>query len=108
MTTYLYDLAIDFDAQTDYEASDIEGLKNQIESALAKAEGRKVAVVVKNAHYLTTRAFYMLYKYTREPNCDVVLVPVESDKSSIFSPPGNQLKYEAETGKLHQSQQASV
>ncbi|GJD23949.1 hypothetical protein RIVM261_089050 [Rivularia sp. IAM M-261] len=83
MTPYLCDTAIDFDAQTAYEASDIEDLINQIR---VSTKGRKVVVVLKNAHYLTMRAFSVLYNYIREAPKDVVLVLVSSDKSRIFPP----------------------
>jgi DNA polymerase III gamma/tau subunit len=86
MTPYLCDLAIDFDAATAYEASDVEALINQIQVSLVENEGRKVVVVLKNAHYLTMRAFSVLYNYIREPQSDVVLVLVSSDKSRIFPP----------------------
>jgi DNA polymerase III gamma/tau subunit len=86
MTPYLCDLAIDFDAQIAYEASDVEALINQIQAFLVENEGRKVVVVLKNAHYLTMRAFSVLYNYIREPHSDIVLVLVSSDKSRIFPP----------------------
>ncbi|BAZ71411.1 hypothetical protein NIES4106_62080 (plasmid) [Fischerella sp. NIES-4106] len=83
MTPYLCDSAIDFDAQSAYEASDIENLINNIQTT---SEGRKVVVILKNAHYLTMRAFSVLYNYIREANSSVVLVLVSSDKSRIFPP----------------------
>jgi DNA polymerase III gamma/tau subunit len=86
MTPFLCDIAIDFDAQSAYHASDIEKLINQIQTALTEAEGRKVVVVLKNAHYLTMKAFSVLYDYIREPHSNVVLVLVSSDKSRIFPP----------------------
>lgn len=64
----------------------IEELINQIQAALTEAEGRKVVVVLKNAHYLTMKAFSVLYNYIREPHSNVVLVLVSSDKSRIFPP----------------------
>ena len=86
MTPFLYDIAIDFDAQSAYQASDIEELINQIQAALTEAKGRKVVVVLKNAHYLTIKAFSALYNYIRELHSNVVLVLVSSDKSRIFPP----------------------
>lgn len=86
MTPYLCDLAIDFDAANAYEASDVEGLINQIQTTLAETEDKKVVVVLKNAHYLTTKAFSVLYNYIRKPHLNVVLVLVSSDKSRIFPP----------------------
>lgn len=86
MTPFLCDIAIDFDAQSAYQASDIEKLINQIQTALTEAEGRKVVVVLKNAHYLTMKAFSVLYDYIRELHSNVVLVLVSSDKSRIFPP----------------------
>lgn len=83
MTLYLCDRAIDFDAQTAYGASDIENLINQIR---VSAKGGKVVVVLKNVHYLTMKAFSVLYNYIREAPKDVVLVLVSSDKSRIFPP----------------------
>ncbi|BAZ16775.1 hypothetical protein NIES4071_86530 [Calothrix sp. NIES-4071] len=81
MAVYLCDTAIDLDAQTAYETSDIENLINQIQ---VSAKGGKVVVVLKNAHYLTMKAFSVLYNYIREAPKDVVLVLVSSDKSRIF------------------------
>lgn len=86
MTPYLCDLAIDFDAALAYKASDVEELITQIEAALAEVEDTKVVVVVKNAHYLTTKAFSVLYNYICKPSSDVFLVLVSSDKSKIFPP----------------------
>jgi DNA polymerase III gamma/tau subunit len=86
MTTYLCDLATYLDAATAYDASDIEALINQIQASVVENEGRKVVVVLKNAHYLTMKAFSILYNYIREPHSDVVLVLVSSDKSRIFPP----------------------
>jgi hypothetical protein len=86
MTPYLCDFAIDFDASTAYEASDVEELILRVQTALSVIDGGKVVVVLKNAHYLTTRAFSILYNYVRELHTDVVLVIVSSDKSRIFPP----------------------
>ncbi len=87
MTSFLCDQIIDFDAISAYEAKDIEGLVNQIQETFIKAEGRKVVVLLRNAHYLTTKAFVILYNYVRESlSGDAVFVLVSSDKSKIFPP----------------------
>jgi DNA polymerase III gamma/tau subunit len=86
MTSFLCDQAIDFDAVNGYEVKDIEVLINQLKISDAESE-RKVVVVLRNAHYLTTQAFALLYNYVRQPNAsNVVLVLVSSDKSKIFPP----------------------
>jgi DNA polymerase III gamma/tau subunit len=86
MKPYLCDLASYFDAATAYEASDVETLINQIQASVVENEGYLVIAVLKNAHYLTMKAFSVLYNYIREPHSDVVLVLVSSDKSRIFPP----------------------
>lgn len=86
MTPFLCDIAIDFDAQSAYQASYIEKLINQIQTALTEAEDTNVVVVLKNAHYLTMKAFSVLYDYIRELHFNVILILVFSDKSRIFPP----------------------
>lgn len=87
MTSFLCDQVIDFDAISAYEAKDIESLINQIQETLIGTEGRKVVVLLKNAHYLTTKAFVILYNYLSESLSDnAVFVLVSSDRSKIFPP----------------------
>lgn len=87
MTSFLCDTAIDFDAIDAYEAKDIEGLINQIQTSLGEASGSKVVVLLRNAHYLTTKANACLYNYIRAPlSSNVVFVLVSTDKSKIFPP----------------------
>ncbi|BAZ13221.1 hypothetical protein NIES4071_50600 [Calothrix sp. NIES-4071] len=87
MTSFLCDQAIDFDATNTYEAKDVERLINQIQAYLAETENRKVVVLLRNAHCLTTKAFALLYSYIRESRASsVVFVLVSTDKSKIFPP----------------------
>ncbi|MBW4602961.1 MAG: hypothetical protein KME29_26220 [Calothrix sp. FI2-JRJ7] len=61
MISLLCDIAIDFDAQSAYQASDIQKLINQIQTALTEAEDTNFVVVLKNVYYLTMKAFSVLY-----------------------------------------------
>jgi hypothetical protein len=82
----LCDSVIDFDAHTAYEAEDIENLISQVQQTLAENKTAKPVVVLKNAHYLTTKAFAVLNNYIRNSHPDISLVIVSSDKSKIFPP----------------------
>jgi RNA-binding protein YhbY len=62
-SAFLCDQAIHFDAINAYEAKDMEGLINQIQTTLAETESIKVVVLLRNAHYLTTKANAFLYNY---------------------------------------------
>ncbi|WP_341529951.1 hypothetical protein WKK05_11930 [Nostoc sp. UHCC 0302] len=87
MTSFLCDQIIDFEATQAYEAQDIERLIEQTKTLLAQSQSSKVVVLLRNAHYLTTRAFAILYNYIREPiSSNVVFVLVSADKSKIFPP----------------------
>ncbi|MBH8574926.1 hypothetical protein I8752_18260 [Nostocaceae cyanobacterium CENA369] len=87
MTSFICDQIIDFEATHAYEAQDIERLIEQVQTSLAEMEGRKVVVLLRDAHYLTTRAFVILYNYIREPfSTNAVFVLVSGDKSRIFPP----------------------
>ncbi|MEH1871087.1 hypothetical protein [Nostoc sp.] len=87
MTSFLCEQIIDFEAAEAYEVNDIEGLIKQVKTYLAESEGKKVVVLLRNAHYLTTRAFAILYNYIQEPiSTNVVFVLVSADKSKIFPP----------------------
>ncbi|MEA5505948.1 hypothetical protein VB735_23085 [Halotia wernerae UHCC 0503] len=87
MTSFVCDQIIDFEATDAYEAQDIETLIEQVKALLAEVESSKVVVLLRNAHYLTTRAFAILYNYIREPiSSNVVFVLVSADKSKIFPP----------------------
>lgn len=82
----LCDSIIDFDAHTAYEAKDIENLISQVQETLAGDKTAKPVVVLKNAHFLTTKAFTVLNNYIRNSNDAISLVIVSSDKSKIFPP----------------------
>lgn len=87
MTSFICDQIIDFEAVNAYEAQDIERLIEQVKVSLVEIEGCKVVVLLRNAHYLTTRAFVILYNYIRQPiSSNVVFVLISSDKSRIFPP----------------------
>lgn len=86
MMHYLYDSIIDFDAQTAYEAKDIEGLIAQIQATLTQSQTESPVVVLKNAHYLTTKAFAILNDYIRNSHLGASLIIVSSDRSKIFPP----------------------
>ncbi|MCM0589501.1 MAG: hypothetical protein KA716_04280 [Gloeotrichia echinulata DEX184] len=89
MTAFVCDQIIDFEATNAnaYEAQDIERLLEQIKTLLAQTEGSKVVVLLRNAHFLTTRAFGILYNYIRSPiSANAVFVLVSTDKSRIFPP----------------------
>lgn len=87
MTSFVCDQIIDFEAIEGYEAQDIERLIEQIETLLAQSDASKVVVLLRNAHYLTTRAFAILHNYIQEPiSQNVVFVIVSADKSKIFPP----------------------
>ena len=83
---YLYDSIIDFDAKTAYEAKDIEGLIAQIQTTLTQNQTKSPVVVLKNAHYLTTKAFAILNDYIRSSQNIASLIIVSSDRSKIFPP----------------------
>jgi DNA polymerase III gamma/tau subunit len=87
MTSFVCDQIIDFEATIAYEAQDIETLIEQIKTKLAESEDTRVVILLRNAHYLTTRAFGILYNYIRSPiSANVVFVLVSTDKSKIFPP----------------------
>jgi hypothetical protein len=66
---------------------DIERLIEQVTTLLAGSESSRVVILLRNAHYLTTRAFVILYNYIREPfSTNAVFVLVSGDKSRIFPP----------------------
>lgn len=49
---------------------------------LVEMEGSQVVVLLRNADYLTTRAFIIFYNYIRQPiSNNVVFVMVSGDKS---------------------------
>ncbi|MBE9213647.1 MAG: hypothetical protein HC836_15990 [Richelia sp. RM2_1_2] len=80
------DSVIDFDAHTAYKAEDIENLISQVQQLLAENKTAKPVVVLKNAHYLTTKAFAVLNNYIRNSHSTVSLVIVSSDRAKIFPP----------------------
>jgi DNA polymerase III gamma/tau subunit len=87
MTSFICDQIVDFEATSAYEAQDIERLIEQINTLLADSEDSRVVILLRNAHYLTTRAFVILYNYIREPfSKNAVFVLVSSNKSRIFPP----------------------
>ena len=87
MTSFLCDLVIDFDAINGYEVKDVESLISQIRDSVTGNGGRKVVILLRSAHYLTTRAFVVLYDYIRNSSTsNVVFVLVSTDKSRIFPP----------------------
>lgn len=87
MTSFICDQIIDFEATEGYEAQDIERLIKRIQTLLTQVDASKVVVLLRNAHYLTTAAFAILYNYIREPiSSNVVFVLVSVDKSRIFPP----------------------
>ncbi|WP_375495388.1 hypothetical protein [uncultured Nostoc sp.] len=87
MTSFVCDQIIDFEATSAYEAQDIERLIEQIKTILVSSEDSRVVILLRNAHYLTTRAFVILYNHIRSPiSANVVFVLVSTDKSKIFPP----------------------
>jgi len=87
MTSFLCDLVIDFDAINGYEVKDVERLIKQIQDSITESGRRKVVVLFRSAHYLTTRAFVTLYDYIRNNGAsNVVFVLVSTDRSRIFPP----------------------
>ncbi|MBW4683915.1 MAG: hypothetical protein KME40_02205 [Komarekiella atlantica HA4396-MV6] len=83
MTSFLCEQVIDFDAIDGYEAKNIETLIEQLQAI----ESRKVVVLLRNAHYLTTQAFAILYNYIRQLNSShAAFVLVSTDSSRIFPP----------------------
>ncbi|YAF99304.1 MAG: hypothetical protein AB3A66_29590 (plasmid) [Nodularia sp. CChRGM 3473] len=87
MTSFVCDQIIDFEATEGYEAQDIERLIEQIKTLLTQSDMSRVVVLLRNAHYLTTSAFALLYNYIRQPiSSNVVFVLVSADKSKIFPP----------------------
>lgn len=86
MHSFLCEYFIDFDARQKYQASDIEQLLIQVQNRNQSMELEKVVVLLKNAHYLTTKAFVVLYDYIRQnPSINVIFI-VSGDKSKIFPP----------------------
>jgi hypothetical protein len=49
-------------------------------------ESNNVVVLLKNTHYLTTKAFAVLYNYIRQNPSNNVIFIVSGDKSKIFPP----------------------
>ena len=87
MTLFICNQIIDFEAASAYEAQDVERLIEQVKTLVAESEESKVVILLRNAHYLTTRAFVILYNYIQEPfSTNTVFVLVSSDKSRIFPP----------------------
>ncbi|MEH2467826.1 hypothetical protein [Nostoc sp.] len=87
MTSFVCDQIIDFEASNAYEAQDIETLIEQVKTILASSEDSRVVILLRNAHYLTTRAFSILYDYIRSPiSANAAFVLVSTDKSKIFPP----------------------
>ena len=75
---------IEFDAQQEgYQVKDIEQLLGRISQSAACLS---TVVILKNAHYLTTMAFSLLYDYLQEHSTRVLMVLVSSDRSRIFPP----------------------
>ncbi|MCL1463065.1 hypothetical protein [Argonema galeatum] len=82
MQSILCQELIEFDALSRYHAEDIQRLLAEVEVAT-----QYTVVVLKNAHYLTTKAFGILYEYLqKQPSKDVVFILVSSDRSRIFPP----------------------
>ncbi|MFB2918645.1 MULTISPECIES: hypothetical protein [Aerosakkonema] len=82
MQSILCQELIEFDASSRDRADDIQQLLPEVEAATQSR-----VVVLKNAHYLTTKAFAILYEYLREKSSnDVVFILVSSDRSRIFPP----------------------
>ncbi|GAA6623016.1 hypothetical protein [Scytonema sp. NUACC26] len=82
MISFICDRVIDFDATQAYEAKDIEEPIARLKSGAEL--GRKVVVVLRSAHYLTTQAFVILYNYIQTPAVsNIVLVLVSTDQSRI-------------------------
>jgi len=88
MTSFLCDQVIDFDPINDgYEAHDVERLLQEIQQILAENRARKCVVLLRSAHYLTTKAFAILHDYIcNSKTKNVVFVLVSTDKSKIFPP----------------------
>lgn len=82
----LCDSLIDFDAHMAYKAEDIENLISQVQRLLAENKTTKPVIVLKNVHYLTTKAFAVLNNYIRNSKDTVSLVIVSSDRAKIFPP----------------------
>ncbi|MBW4692241.1 MAG: hypothetical protein KME27_10790 [Lyngbya sp. HA4199-MV5] len=75
---------IEFDAQAEgYQAEDIEQLLKQISKSAACLS---TVVILKNAHYLTTKAFSLLHDYLQKHSTRVLMVLISSDRSRIFPP----------------------
>jgi folylpolyglutamate synthase/dihydropteroate synthase len=87
MQTFLCQNIINLDAQWNYEAKDIQRLIGR-----AQVSDRATAIVIDNAHFLTTRAFVILYEYIQQrlsqpkTSKGVLLLIVSNDKSKIFPP----------------------
>ena len=82
MQSILCQELIEFDASSRYHAEDIQQLLAEVD-----AVNQYTVVVLKNAHYLTTKAFAILYEYLqRKPSKEAVFILVSSDRSRIFPP----------------------
>jgi phosphoglycerol transferase MdoB-like AlkP superfamily enzyme len=92
MTSFLCEQTIDFDATQGYQAKDVANLIAQIQASSQSLNSGKVVVHLKNAHYLTTRAFGVLYDYIRQDSTQNVIFVVYGDKSKIFPPLLNWVK----------------
>jgi len=87
VTSFVCDQIIDFEATDAYEAQNIETLIEQVKAAMHEPNSLKVVVLLRNAHFLTRRAFAILYNYIRSPiSVNVIFVLVSTDKSKIFPP----------------------
>lgn len=80
-STLLFQEIVEFDAQESYEAHDIQELLAQVSRTR-----NSTVVILKNAHYLTTKAFITLYEYLQQKSNDVTFLLVSSDESKIFPP----------------------
>lgn len=87
MTAFLCDHTIEFDAtRLGYQAKDVERLIADIRASGQAQNNGKIVVFLKNAHYLTTKAFSVLYNYIRQEASQNVVFVVSGDKSKIFPP----------------------
>lgn len=82
MSAFLCQNTIDFDALEGYQAEDIQRLIAQVKQA-----SPSTVVLLRNAHYLTAKAFAILYRYIQQELSDnVIFILVSSDQSKIFPP----------------------